>query len=138
MYYLYKLYLKGTPKYYVGVTSNPKQREMAHKSAINISIQDIKAGTRLTRKDYRITIAKHILATERWKSRQFAEFHVAFEVIFEVGETIEEAKAAETRYLSRRGKHCLNKTAKSHYRGARVDYSARYAYICDQMSKGLL
>lgn len=135
MYYLYRLSLNGTPKYYVGVTNDPVVRESGHLSAINESIRGLQYGKDLSSGAYHIVIAKHILAIEKRKYRQWAVFHVSFKVVLEVGETPEEARSAEDRYLSRRGKHCLNKIGKSYYKGGRVNYSARYAWICNQMSK---
>lgn len=135
MYYLYKLFLNGTPKYYVGITNDPVRREMGHKSAINTAIKDIKAGTWLLRSDYRMTIARHILATEKRKYRHEAFFHVSFKVIVAKIPTLEEARATENRYLSRRGKHCLNKIGKSYYNSAEAKYSESYMWLCSQMSK---
>lgn len=138
MYYLYRLSLNGTSKYYVWITNNPVTRQSGHISAINESIKILRSGKNLAGDAYHIFIAKHILSTEKRKYRQDSIFHVSFKVILEVGETPEEARAAEDRYLSRRGKHCLNKIWKSYYKGGRVNYSARYAWICNQMSKGFL
>ena len=138
MYYLYKLSLSGTPKYYVGVTNNPVTRQAGHISAINESIRSLRSGKDLLGEAYHIVIAKHILSVEKKKYRQDPIFFVSFKVVLEVGETLEKAISAENRYLSRRGKHCLNKIGRSYYKGGRVDYSARYKWICDQMSKGVL
>lgn len=137
MYYLYKLFLKGTPKYYVGITNDPARRKMGHHSAVNIAIQDIKNGSRLSRTDYRFIMATHIISTDKSKWGKWthcAALHISFKVIMEIT-TLEEAKAVETRYLSRRGKHCLNKIGKSYYRGGGPKYSEQYAYVCNQMSK---
>lgn len=136
MYYLYKLFLNKTPKYYVGITNDPVQRKMAHHSAIGIAIDELKHGRNPRKNDYRVVMAKHIISTDTSKWSKYTchpSLHTTFKVIMEIT-TLEDAKAAETRYLSRRGKHCLNKIAKSYYTGGdRPKYSERYAYVCEQM-----
>src|ERR1700744_2594905 len=95
MYYLYKLSLSGTPKYYVGVTNNPVTRQAGHISAINESIRSLRSGKDLLGEAYHIVIAKHILSVEKKKYRQDPIFFVSFKVVLEAGETLEKAISAE-------------------------------------------